>query len=44
LLAGKKGDKFKKENRRESKFDGDLINLIFRRVGTLSETPKPAQI
>jgi len=44
LLAGKKGDKFKKEKRRESKFGGDLINLILRQVGALSKTPKLAEI
>nr|WP_314400415.1 hypothetical protein [uncultured Campylobacter sp.] len=44
LLAGKKGDKFKKENRRESKFSGDLINFILWRIGALSKTPKNAEI
>jgi hypothetical protein len=28
-----------RQNRRESKFGGDLINLILLRIGALSETP-----
>nr|WP_314240014.1 hypothetical protein [uncultured Campylobacter sp.] len=38
LASWQKGDKFKKENRRESKFGGDLLNLILRRIGALSKT------